>query len=67
MTTIQKYDADIIGSSRAAIFLSMSLAQAERRTALVERTKMAKSTVRKIALSLMPLAVIMGVLVYGGL
>ncbi len=37
MTTSQTYDAIIIGSSRAAIYLSMSLAQAGWRTALVER------------------------------
>ena len=37
MTTPQEYDAIILGSSRAAIFLSHALAQAGRRTALVER------------------------------
>ena len=37
MTTPQTYDAIIIGSSRSAIYLSMSLAQAGRRTALIER------------------------------
>ena len=37
MTTSQTYDSIIIGSSRAAIYLSLSLAQAGRRTALVER------------------------------
>ena len=36
MTTSQTYDSIIIGSSRAAIYLSISLAQAGRRTALVE-------------------------------
>ena len=37
MTTPAAYDAIIIGSSRAAIYLSISLAQAGWRTALVER------------------------------
>ncbi len=37
MTTSHAYDAIIIGSSRAAVYLSLSLAQAGRRTALVER------------------------------
>ncbi len=37
MTTSQTYDSIIIGFSRAAIYLSLSLAQAGRRTALVER------------------------------
>ena len=37
MTTSQTYDSIIIGSSRAAIYLSVSLAQAGRKTALVER------------------------------
>ncbi len=37
MTTSQTYDSIIIGSSRAAIYLSITLAQAGRRTALVER------------------------------
>jgi len=37
MTTIQTYDSIIIGSSRSAIYLSVSLAQAGRKTALVER------------------------------
>ena len=37
MTTTQTHDAIIIGASRAAIYLSISLAQAGRRTALIER------------------------------
>ncbi|MFQ5794356.1 MAG: mercuric reductase [Candidatus Bipolaricaulia bacterium] len=37
MTVNQKYDAIIIGSSRATIFLSQALAQAGQRTALIER------------------------------
>ena len=37
MTTSQTYDSIIIGSSRAAIFLSISLAQAGKRTAMIER------------------------------
>ena len=37
MTTTTTYDAIIIGSSRAAIFLSISLAQAGKRTAMIER------------------------------
>ena len=37
MTTPTTYDAIIIGSSRAAIFLSISLAQAGKRTAMIER------------------------------
>ncbi len=37
MTTIQTYDSVIIGSSRSAIYLSISLAQAGWRTALIER------------------------------
>ena len=37
MTTPAAYDAIIIGSSRAAIFLSISLAQAGKRTAMIER------------------------------
>ncbi len=37
MTTSQTFDSIIIGSSRAAIYLSLSLAQAGRRTALIER------------------------------
>ena len=37
MTTPTRYDAIIIGSSRAAIFLSVSLAQAGKRTAMIER------------------------------
>ena len=37
MTTPSTYDAIIIGSSRAAIFLSVSLAQAGKRTAMIER------------------------------
>ena len=37
MTTSQTYDSIIIGSSRSAIYLSLSLAQAGWRTALVER------------------------------
>ena len=37
MTTSQTHDSIIIGSSRAAIYLSISLAQAGRKTALVER------------------------------
>ena len=37
MTTSQTYDSIIIGSSRSAIYLSVSLAQAGRKTALVER------------------------------
>ncbi len=37
MTTPTAYDAIIIGSSRAAIFLSISLAQAGKRTAMIER------------------------------
>ncbi len=37
MTTPTTYDAVIIGSSRAAIFLSLSLAQAGKRTAMIER------------------------------
>ncbi len=37
MTTSQTHDAIIIGSSRAAIYLSISLAQAGWRTALIER------------------------------
>ena len=37
MTTSQTYDAIIIGSGRGAVYLSLSLAQAGRRTALVER------------------------------
>ena len=37
MTTLQTYDSIIIGSSRSAIYLSLSLAQAGRRTALIER------------------------------
>ena len=37
MTTPQTYDSIIIGSSRAAVYFSLTLAQAGRRTALVER------------------------------
>ncbi len=37
MTTSQTFDSIIIGSGRAAIYLSISLAQAGWRTALVER------------------------------
>ena len=37
MATSREYDAIIIGASRAAIFLGQALAQAGRRTALVER------------------------------
>ncbi len=37
MTTPETFDSIIIGSSRAAIYLSISLAQAGWRTALVER------------------------------
>ena len=37
MTTPTIYDAIIIGSSRAAIFLSVSFAQAGKRTAMIER------------------------------
>ncbi len=37
MATTRKFDAIIIGASRAAIFLGQALAQAGRRTALVER------------------------------
>ena len=37
MTTSHQYDAIIIGASRPAIFLGQALAQAGRRTALVER------------------------------
>jgi len=37
MTTSQAYDSIIIGSSRAAVYLSLSLAQAGRKTALIER------------------------------
>ncbi len=37
MATPTTYDAIIIGSSRAAIFLSISLAQAGKRTAMIER------------------------------
>ncbi len=37
MTTSQTYDSIIIGSSRSAIYLSITLAQAGRRTAVIER------------------------------
>ena len=37
MATSQSYNSIIIGSSRSAVYLSLSLAQAGRRTALVER------------------------------
>jgi len=37
MTSHQKYDSIIIGSSRAAVYLSISLAQAGKRIALIER------------------------------
>jgi len=37
MTTSQIYDAIIIGSGRAAIFLGHAFAQAGQRTALIER------------------------------